>query len=308
MESSVSKNLCWPSFVKMCQEEISGCLTFNFENNIMLKTSRLASSIVNIIKTEAHPPRNLLEAPSNTQLQHGPSPNSAAVLASRTGTRFFFGQSRRGENAETKDRLRKYVSLDFAQEIYNKNKDRILPRHPGRQPLEAGILALIGYTSGGLDKHFTRFETQGHLIRDEKFKQDMLLLKKVLSDTIKLLKKTDVDVVRRNTQLHHSLLDAYMPGQQIEFDRITSVTLLPYQTYTGGNVDFIIRPKEGVVSVENLSVFTSSKDSEKSGEAEGILDPGSKYEVLEAKEDKENGGRSEDPDYPARTIVLNEVA
>jgi|GEM_PF-6299567 len=271
----------------------------------MLRISRFSPPIVNVTKTETHPLCNLPKAV--TPLRHTSLPGKGATLALRTGIRFFLGQSRKRENSEMNDCLRKYVNLDFAQEIYNNNKDRILPRNKDHPPLEAGILALIGYTSGGLDKHLARFEAQGHLIRDEKFKQDMLLLKKAISDTIKLLKKTNVDVVRRNTQLHHSLLDVYMPGKRIEFDRITSVTLLPHQTYTGGNVNFIIRPQKGVVSVESLSVFTSSKNSEKSGEAEGILDPGSRYEILDVKEGKENGAHSEDPDYPTRTIVLNEV-
>lgn len=226
------------------------------------------------------------------------------MLKPRAGIKSFLGQLRTRDNTEANACLKKYVNLDFTQEIYEKNKDRILARHAGKQPLEAGIQALIGYTSGGLDKHLARFETQGHLIRDKKFKQDMMLLKKTIGDTIGLLKKTPADVVRRNTQLHKDLLDAYTPGKQIEFDRLTSVTFKPEQAYTGGNVDFIILPKEGVVSVEPLSVFTSNKGG---GEAEGILDPGSRYEVLEVREGKENGTRSADPDYPARTIVLNEV-
>lgn len=271
----------------------------------MLKlTGRLASSLVNVIKNEVHPPRVLAGAAESTSLQQGSSSSSAAAAfgSQRAGIKFFLGHKAR-ENAEMKACLKKYVNLDFAQKIYEKNKDRIQPRDESNPPTEAGILAVIAYTSGGLDKHLARFEAQGNSIRDEKFKQDMTLLKKTIGDTIKLLKNTDVDVVRRNTQLHKGLLDAFAPGKQIQFDRITSVTLNSKQAYTGGNVDFVIRPKEGVVSVENLSEYTSNKG----GEAEAILEPGAKYEVVSVDEGKENGTRSEDPDFPVRTITLSEV-
>ncbi len=94
----------------------------------------------------------------------------------------------------------------------------------------------------------------------------------------------------------------------MDFPRLTSVTLAPRQVYRGGNVDFVIHTREGVVSVAPLSFYQGDADRGTGGEDEGMLDIDAAYRVRDVLQAKEDRSPSADPEtYPVRTIVLDEL-
>ncbi len=201
--------------------------------------------------------------------------------------------------------LHRYVSADFINNVLDRARRALVPREPGQLPSRAGLQALVGYTSGGLDRHFAQCHA-GHL-GDSTLVRDMALLENAAAQAVLGLKKQPAPVVRRNVALDKTTLEAYAAGREVSFDRLTSVTLKPQQTYTGGNVDFVIHTRSGVVSLDALSVFSASKGGTR-GEAEGLLDPGSHYMVVDVVTGKESGQASPDPDnFPAFTVHLKEV-
>lgn len=209
------------------------------------------------------------------------------------------------ENVKT---LGQYINLDLAQRIVEDNKAYILPRDLALPPPNCGMLAIFAYTAGHLDRKIAQMEqsTAIGIIRPE-FSQ-LASTKALIAGTISRIRKTDVPVVRRNVQLTKETIAGFAIGKTIQFNRLTSVTCRARQVYTGGNVDFVIHTVDGVVSVDPLSHFKSNGMQTEGGEAEGMLDFGNRYNVIDVIGGKENGKPSLDESfYPSRTIVLQEI-
>jgi hypothetical protein len=197
--------------------------------------------------------------------------------------------------------LGRFISMEFARKIYQAGAERIVARDPHLPPTELGLLAIIAYTSGPLHQKIAEYEGPYRSTRPRAEMDRLAQWKALIADTILRIEKTPVPVVRRNTQLASDDLAAYVAGVTIHVDRLTSVTCAGRQVYTGGNADFVIHTRGGVVSVAPLSAYAGS-------EAEGMLDPGSCYQVAEVIAGKENGRPSLDElSYPARTIILHEL-
>jgi hypothetical protein len=235
---------------------------------------------------------------------------SAGALPKRCGAdnlrRFLASGLPNGEtDARIEQCLGRYVNIGFVKEILEREIEHVEARRAGDRPSGAGLAAVIGFTSAGLDKKLAAHHAATLL--DPKFNADMALLEQAIGDTVKLLKKTAVTFARRNVALDQRALARYTPGSVVQFDRTTSVTLKPRQTYTGGNADFVIATESGVVSVNRLSAFCAGPG--RPGENEGILDPGCSYEVVKVEAGREDGVPSQDPErFPAVTIHLREVA
>ena len=209
------------------------------------------------------------------------------------------------ENTHT---LGQYMNLNLAHQILKDNEAYILPRDTTLPPPECGMLAIIAYTAGHLDRKIAQMEqSTAHGINRPEFRQ-LASTKALIAGTISRIQKMDVPIVRRNVQLTKEAIAGFAIGKTIQFNRLTSVTCRAEQVFTGGNVDFVIHTIDGVVSVDPLSLFKNNGMQTKSGEAEGILDLENHYQVVDVIGGKENGKHSLDESmYPSRTIVLEEI-
>lgn len=204
--------------------------------------------------------------------------------------------------------LRRYVNLDLAQQIVDNNRTAITPRNPTLPPSECGLLAIVAYTAGHLDRKIAEMEQRSTATGRHLEFQQLMSAKSLIAETVRRLKKTPVQVVRRNVSLTREVLQVYEAGKAVQFDRLTSVTCGSAQVYTGGNVDFIIHTADGIVSLDPLSHFKNHGASAAGGEAEGMPDIDSRYQVVDVTGGKESGKPSLDEKlYPARTIVLREI-
>jgi hypothetical protein len=211
-----------------------------------------------------------------------------------------------------KANLKKFVSREFTERIVSGGEGSVQPRHPDKPVSREGMHAIAAYTSGGLNQKLAELHIPNAHVPD---KEALEQLEDTIQETILSMAKTPADEVRRNTALDAEVLAAYQPGAKIGFDRITSVTTAPTQAYSGGNVDFVIKTKEGVVSVDSLSDFSTKKH--KSGESEGILDPSAGYEVVSVTQGREKDPSTgverkktsdlDDAHFPPTTIVLKEI-
>ena len=202
----------------------------------------------------------------------------------------------------------KYVNLDLARQIVEENRSAVVPRDPDLPPDECGLLAIVAYTAGHLDRKIAAVEQLSDADKHRPEARQLLAAKGLIAETVGRIQKIDVPVVRRNVQLTRAVLDAYSVGKTVQFDRLTSVTCAPAQVYTGGNVDFIIHTASGVVSLSPLSLFKNNGAGNAGGEAEGMPDVGSRYQVVDLVAGKENGKPSLDEEsYRARTITLREI-
>ncbi len=264
----------------------------------------LSSETGSAVVARAAPALPRTEVPLSTRQvpMGGPAPKrSGAAGLQRFLAR---GAAQSGTEAHIEQCLARHVRIDFVKNILERELNTMEFRHADQQPSNAGLAAVIGFTSAGLDKKLAAYHDSTLL--DPGFNADMALLERTIGDTVKLLKKSAVKVARRNVALDQSALGPYTPGALVQFERTTSVTLKPRQTYTGGNADFVITTESGVASVNHLSVFRTGAG--RPGENEGILDPGCSYEVVKVEAGRENGVPSHDPDhYPAVTIHLREV-
>ena len=205
--------------------------------------------------------------------------------------------------------LGKFVNLDLARQMVDDNRTNIVARDPSRPPAECGLLAIVAYTAGHLDRKIADMERIAGASGCRTELMELASAKALIAATVGRIEKTAAPVVRRNVQLTRDLLDAYQPGKTVQFDRLTSVTCAPAQVYTGGNVDFVIHTANGVVSLDALSLFKNNGVSTTGGEVEGMPDIGSRYRVVDVVAGKEN--RRPSPDealYPARTIILREIS
>ena len=201
--------------------------------------------------------------------------------------------------------LGKHVNLDFVQNILEQARPSIQPRHSAANPSEVGLLALIGYTSAGLDGKFNSAHQQLNRIPGQKEAVELLKLEDLVKNTISQLALRPIQQVRRNTVADLDSLKLFEPGKVIRFDRLTSVTMSPNQVYTGGNLDMIISLNKGIADVSKLSVYYAKSGR---GENEGILDPGSQFVVEAMYAGKENNKASLDPlNAPAKTILLRQI-
>ncbi len=229
-----------------------------------------------------------------------PNAQNSLVLQSRRSFITRFADNRHVPACDEAS-LGRIINLEFARKIYRENVHRIVARAPDLPPSELGLMALIAYTSGPLHQKINEYESPCRSLRKQAEMCQIAQWKRLIADTILRIKKNPVPVVRRNTQLGLDALAGYAVGATIRVDRLTSVTCASRQVYTGGNTDLVIHTSAGVVSVAPLSAYADS-------EAEGMLDPGSSYKVVEVISGKENGRRSpDDASYPARTIVLQEL-
>ncbi|MES2832746.1 MAG: hypothetical protein V4695_12215 [Pseudomonadota bacterium] len=204
--------------------------------------------------------------------------------------------------------LRQYMNIDLARQILEDNRACILPRDANLPPPNCGMLAIVAYTAGHLDRQIAHMEqVSANGINRPEFRQ-LASTKALIAGTISRIQKTDVSIVRRNVQFTKETIAGYTPGKTIQFDRLTSVTYHPQQVFTGGNVDFVIHTANGVVSIDPLSHFKSTGLQTNGGEAEGMLDIDSRYSVIAINSGKENGNPSIDENcYPTKTIVLQEI-
>jgi len=116
-------------------------------------------------------------------------------------------------------------------------------------------------------------------------REAMLALESLILRTLPTMALTRVSAVKRNLTLNpEEFRSMYKPGALVRFDRITSVTLQPHQVYRGGNVDLTIGSDIDVIDVSSLSAFSNQYAR---GEKEGMLEPGSIFEVLRMEPRKE---------------------
>lgn len=209
------------------------------------------------------------------------------------------------ENVKT---VRQYVNLDLARQVLQENKAKLSSRDVAMPPPKCGLLAIVAYTAGHLDRKIAQMElASANGIERPEFRQ-LASTKALIAGTISRIGKTDVAVVRRNVALTKEAIAHFEIGKQIAFDRLTSVTCRSKQVYTGGNVDFVIHTATGVVSIDPLSLFKNDGVHADSGEAEGILELENRYRVSGIIDGKENGKPSLDEHaYPSKTIVLQEI-
>ncbi|MBW8828444.1 MAG: hypothetical protein JF606_03230 [Burkholderiales bacterium] len=244
----------------------------------------------------------LASSPISARQRTGGSAPLQPPRAGIHGLRNFLSWSSSGgdDDKNVEQCLAKYVNIGFVKQLVAKARDSLQYRDPNKQPSDAGLALIAAYTSAGLDRHLAEFHAR--VRRDPRFNEDMLLFEKTIGDTIKLLKKGEAKVVRRNVQLDRDTVASFAPGSVVGFDRLTSVTIKPQQTYRGGNVDFVIETRAGVVQVEPLSDYDKA-------EREGILDLGAVFEVVKVETGREDGIPSQHQDeYPAVTIHLREKA
>ena len=214
------------------------------------------------------------------------------------------------DEAQNLEALRHYMNLDNARSILANIALRILPRDPAAPPRFSGLVAIAGYTGGFLGQRISAIvRTTGPAHKADAAEVDRLSrIKALIAQTVIQIRKTDVDVVRRNVLFDRDRLETYQVGLPVAFDQLTSVTCRSAQVYTGGNVDFVIRTRSGVVSIEPLSFYQADEGKRLHGEAEGLLELDSRYRVLKINEGKENGMPSLDEEiYPATTIFLEEI-
>lgn len=182
------------------------------------------------------------------------------------------------------DLLGKYCNLKYLREIVDKGRSAIQPRSAQTSIPEAGLLAIAAYTSAGLDRiiHDTYSSTGGPFNRREAIRA----LESLILRTLPTIALTRVSAAKRNLILNpDEFRSLYRPGALVRFDRITSVTLQPHQVYRGGNVDLTIGADIGVIDVSSLSTF-SGKHAR--GEKEGLLEPGSVFQVIRMEQGREH--------------------
>lgn len=191
--------------------------------------------------------------------------------------------------------LGKYCNLKYLREIVDSGRSAIQPRIAQTPVSEAGLLAIAAYTSAGLDRmiHETYSSTGGPRHRREA----MRTLESLILTTLPTMALTRVNAVKRNLTLNpDEFRSLYRPGALVRFDRITSVTLQPHQIYRGGNVDLTIGSDIDVINISSLSTF-SGKHAR--GEKEGLLEPGSIFEVIRMEQGREHSPLdSPRPDAP----------
>lgn len=191
--------------------------------------------------------------------------------------------------AEAKALLGRFFNLVHLMQIVEQGRGSVQPRVAQHPVSEAGLLAIAAYTSAGLDRmiHDTYTPFGGPRDRRDAAKA----LESLILQTLPAMALTKAPIVKRNLTLAPSLARSiYRPGALVSFDRITSVTLQPHQVYRGGNIDLTIKPEFGVIDVSALSTF-SGKTAR--GEKEGMLEPGSVYEVV-----RMNNGSEDSPLNP----------
>ncbi|MCR2747123.1 hypothetical protein [Limnobacter parvus] len=180
--------------------------------------------------------------------------------------------------------LGKHCNLNYLREIVGNGRSAIQPRTAQTSVSEAGLLAIAAYTSAGLDRmiHETYSSTGG----PSHHRGAMLALESLILRTLHTMALTRVGAVKRNLTLNpEEFRSIYKPGALVRFDRITSVTLQPHQVYRGGNVDLTIGSDIDVIDVSSLSAFSGQHAR---GEKEGLLEPGSIFEVLRMEPRKEH--------------------
>jgi hypothetical protein len=193
-------------------------------------------------------------------------------------------ESARMNDHEAIELLGKHCNLNYLREIVGNGRSAIHSRTAQTPVLEVGLLAIAAYTSAGLDRmiHETYSSTGGPRHRREA----MLALESLILRTLPTMALTRVSAVKRNLTLNpEEFRSIYKPGALVRFDRITSVTLQPHQVYRGGNVDLTIGSDIDVIDVSSLSAFSNQYAR---GEKEGMLEPGSIFEVLRMEPRKEH--------------------
>lgn len=180
--------------------------------------------------------------------------------------------------------LGKFFNMKYLENIVGQDRSAIQPRKAQCPVSEAGLLAIAAYTSAGLDRMIreTYFTNDGLPGR----RNDIKTLESLILETLPKIAPTPVSFAKRNLTLNPmEFKSLYRHGGVVRFERITSVTLQPYQVYRGGNVDLTIKPDFSVIDVTSLSRY-SAKHAR--GEKEALLVPGSVYEVIDIQ------GRLED--------------
>lgn len=180
----------------------------------------------------------------------------------------------------------KHFNLRFLNEIVENGRAAVRPKMAQHPIPEEGLLAIAAYTSAGLDQMIQQSHLPVSGRRDQH--QVAKILEALILDTLTRVAPTPASLVKRNVLLNpEQVRSMYSPGAVVQFDRITTVTLQPYQVYRGGNIDLSIMPHIGVIDVSALSVYSKST---KRGEKEGLLQPGGQYEVIRME-----GGREVSP-------------
>lgn len=239
-------------------------------------------------------------------LTQNPRPGSTPSVGTNSSSRGVWSASFRA-SPDTKE-LSKYISIGFAEQLLASNRKKIIARNPQSPPSLAGLLAIIGFTSCGLDRRFKDATGDRVSSTDEKTKNELRALHTLANETRLQIATTRVPEARRNSTLNLQGLMQYEIGKIITFPDLVNVTLTSKQVYSGGNIDFVYKPALGkrdleVVDVSMLSDFTHQ-------ETEGYLEPCSAYRVEHVLIGKENGGRPSPlnpEEYPPVTIVLRQI-
>lgn len=215
------------------------------------------------------------------------------------------------EQQEAISLLSKHANLRFLKEIVEQGVPSIAARNPTHPPSHAGLLGIAAYTSGRLDQKIRQLHEPHTALPCEMGKldcpQDIQKLEQLVKSTIPLIQKTPRNTVRRNMNLNFSAVDRIKATGTLTFDRIASVTQDERQVYSIGNADLILELKTGVVDVSALSTYSNDKFR---NEKEGMLDPGTRFELVRITPGKEKTSAvfHQGTDFPPITLLLREIS